>query len=184
MIGKRNQAFTLIEILVTLILFATISIVASQSLFSLLRGSAKTERIKEIRQNGNYAMSVMETKIRNGRINTDDQPCTALPNPYQGTSLIIDNRDDTNTNTTFSCVPEGSINRIRMVIGVDTNYLTNNLVAIPTCNFSDFYFKCTQAEAGNQVVDIYFKLQDAVTSGSSKEGATQTFSTQVKLRNN
>ncbi|MEK7166142.1 MAG: type II secretion system protein [Patescibacteria group bacterium] len=180
-----NSGFTLIEMLVAVLIVGILGVVGTNSLFSLLRGASKTENIKEIKQNGDYALYVMEVKLRNGRDITSGCAGSAT------NTLTILNPDDT-TRTEYSCAIYGTIRRIREevrnnVTGVligNTNYLTNTTVtlAAANCTSANFY-TCTEAPtSGLKTVSINFSLQQSGTV-PTPESAQLTFKTQVSLRN-
>src|SRR5687767_5643171 len=65
--------YSLIEILIVVSIFSVIALVVSQTLFSTLKGAAKSEVGSSIKQEANYVIAVMERAIHNARqINT---PC-------------------------------------------------------------------------------------------------------------
>lgn len=182
-LSADSKGFTLLEMLVVLALFGIVGTMATVSLFLLFRGAAKTDYIKEIKQNGDYALSVMEVKIRNNTIR--DANCTGNP----GTTLIISSADLAATETTYSCVHDATsnTNRITEQTGEATNFLTNTSVTVPAvpadCDLSNVSFVCTIGPGGNKVVDIYLTLQQANTGASSVEATSQVFQTQINLRN-
>ena len=62
--NRKQKGLTLVEILVVLGIFALISFFGVSLFFSLLRSSRKTEMIAKVKQNGDYAINVMERAIR------------------------------------------------------------------------------------------------------------------------
>lgn len=173
--------FTLIEILLTVLLFGTLGTIATYTLSSLLRGASKTEFVKEVKQNGDYALSVMEVKLRNaGDISST---CTGV----SSTSVQIDN-PDTTTRTIFSCVTNSGTRRIQEEVQdltgttLSTNYLTNTSISTPN-SCADVSFTCSQSAAtGKKNIAVSFTLtQSGVLSEA--ERVLQTFQLQVSLRN-
>lgn len=61
------SGFTLIELIVTVALFSIIASVGTEVLVLTLRNSSKSEITKEVRQNGDYMMQVIQNMIRNAR---------------------------------------------------------------------------------------------------------------------
>lgn len=175
--NKVNDGFTLMEVLVTILIIGTLGVVASSILFSLLRGAAKTETLKEVKQNGDYALSVMEVKIRNARSVVSPSPCTGA----QLTSVTILNPDA--TQSTFQCT-NGRIEEA-IVGGASpvTRQLTSTSVAIPTCDVANISFTCSSSPTtGKNAVLIKFTLKQA-SAVTTAEGASVSFETQVTLRN-
>lgn len=167
---KSNSGFSLIELLVAIVVFGLLGIIASQTLFTLLQGASKTEVVKEVKQNGDYALSVMEIKIRGGTV-------ASTCNGTSATSLTITNPDQT-TNV-FSCFNHEQVNKIRQN---DGNYLTNTSVSLPSCTTTDIAFTCTDTNGVKSIL-IKFNLRQAQTNPAAAAASTQTFQTQVTLRN-
>ena len=172
----NKSGFSLIEILVVIVILGVLGTVATQSLFSLLRGAAKTEVVKEVKQNGDYALSVMEVKLRNSTITDSD--CTAAVSG--ATSLTL--TDPGFPAFSFRCVVDGSTNRISQFISGQDQYLTNTSVTLPTCMTTDISFTCINT-AGVKNILIKFTLTQAQAGAQGAESASQVFQTQVTLRN-
>lgn len=180
-----NAGFTLIELLIVVVIFGIIGIIASNTLFALLRSATKTEILKEVKQNGEYATSVMEQRIRNAiDVVTTTYPCDAS----EQTGLEIINPDD--THTIYSCVDVGTpvLHRLQeeMIPAIASppppNFLTNSSVTLPSCAPPDISFTCTTSGI-TKVVTINFTLSQITLAPTSAESASQTFSIQVGLRN-
>src|SRR5436305_1907368 len=84
----KNKGFTLIELIIVIIIMATVGLFVVSTLFLSLRGAAKTATIAKIRQNGNFAIAQYITNIRDaktfGGINTDGSnifPITSCTTP-------------------------------------------------------------------------------------------------------
>lgn len=67
MVKKRlfKSGYTLIEMLVVVGIFGIIAVVGSMTFLYLLKGATKTKTVSVVKQNGEYAMGVMERTIRN-----------------------------------------------------------------------------------------------------------------------
>jgi len=135
-----NSAFTLIELLVVLGVAATVGTIVANIFLVNLRAAAKTKALTEVKQNGNYALSVMERMIRNAK---EVQDCSVQ-------SLKIKNLDE--NETTFDC----SGTQIASNSGI---FLTSDKLTLSGCSFS-----CDQPAGKPAVIDINFTLQkgDAV----------------------
>ena len=169
------------EIMVTIVILGGIGVVATSSLFSLLRGASKTEYLKEVKQNGDYALSVMEIKIRNAQ--DIASVCLGVP----ATNIIIVNQDGNRTQTEFTC-DNGSI-MVRDVGALlpspspQVAYLTNNSVKLTACDTTNISFNCTQSSVtGLKSVMVKFTISQT-TALPAAESTSQTFQTQVTLRN-
>src|SRR3989344_1044875 len=63
-INKKN-GFTVAEVMVAVSLLLIVVVVLSNLLFAVFKNAAKAEIAKNIRQNGNYALSIMEDRVIN-----------------------------------------------------------------------------------------------------------------------
>ena len=178
----RRTGFTLIEVLVTFAIVSVVVTIGSISFFSLLRGANKTEILKEVKQNGDYALSVIELKIRNAR---------DIPSGCDGTvanSITIENPDA--STTTFSCENTGSTQQIREQTSGITTYLTGPQVTIgadcATAGVASIMFSCTLSavDGVTKNISLGFTWRQANSDSPLTEQAEQTFSSQVTLRNN
>lgn len=192
--SSRN-GFTLMEILVTLVIVGVIGTIASQSLFSLLRGASKVEIIKELKQSGDFALSTMSVDIRNAKdialldvstLPCDDTNTTVLGCASGGTSgqcLRITNITGSYSYYGCSAYVDPVFGNINRLTKGGTNYLTNDKVNVSSsCSTA---FTCTDANPGNspKLVNIRFTLVQSQTGANAAESASQTFDTEVSLRN-
>jgi len=77
---KHQKGFTLLEILITLSLLGILMVVSSQMFLSILKGSTKSRVLTRVKQEGDFALGVMEQMIRNARIiqeNSEGTVCEA-----------------------------------------------------------------------------------------------------------
>lgn len=150
----RQKGFTLIEVLVVIFLLGVVLVIGVNLFFSILKGASKAEITKEVKQNGDYAIAVMERMIRNAQ----DASCNG--------GVTITNLDGRTTR--FFC--ESS--RIASNSG---NYLTSGNVTATGCSFTCEY-------STPEVVTISFTLSQKGTPARVEERATQDFQTTVSLR--
>lgn len=181
----KQSGFTLIEIIIALVIVSTLATVASTSLFTLLRGASKTEILKEVKQNGDYALSVMDVKVRNARQILPTYPCDGTPQP----GVEIQNPDLSTTR--FSCAVDGSLQRLQEQDSspVQSNYLTSSQVTIPrqssTCEAANVAFRCSTSavDGKSKTVTIIYNLMQGATNVPITEQATQKFTVQISVRN-
>ena len=172
---KFRGGFTLIETIVTILLFAILGTIATTILFSVLRGATKSEILKEVKQNGDYVLSILTLKIRNAR----DIISACDSNPSD--NVTVQNPDSTGTD--FSCSAISSTISQQQVVAPDQPIpspasLTNSSVAVSACSFT-----CYSSSTAPKRVSIHFTLTQAGSGTSAVDTASQTFQTQVTLRN-
>lgn len=165
----KNLGFTLIELLVVTVIFISISAMAVSFLFSTLSGGGKAEAIKEVRQNGSYALSIMEKLIVSSR----RVDC----NPNPGTSMSITAID--NSVATISCIDDAT-NGKRIASG--SGFLTTSNVSVNACTF--ICSERTLANAGTPAtVDIDFTVSKSGIGFRPGETAEATFHTKLIVKN-
>lgn len=171
-----KKGFTLIEILVVTAIILVIVGAVSSLFFSSLRGATKTTIINEAKQNGDYALSVIERMTRNA---SSIQSMSTYCDGTAKTSLVINNPDG--GVTTFDC-PSGSEVRIASSSASTTYYLTSNKVAVSSCSFS-----CNLSAGVPAVVKISFSIHQLSPSPAvtlkPEELININYSTSVVVRN-
>lgn len=170
---KNNQTgFTLFEVLMVIFLFTIIALVTTNLFFSILKSTSKAELEKEVKQNGDFAMNVMERMIRNSRQVTD------CPNPSG--SLQIQNPDG--LLTTLQCFEDEGSAKIASVSGSTQQFLTGkNVILGSNCALSTLSFSCRAGPPKR--ITISFTLTQKGTSSRPEEQARVSFQTTVNLRN-
>lgn len=172
--GRSSTGFTLIEVLVIVFLVGLIVIVGGNLFFSILKGASKTGITKEVKQNGDYALGVMERAIRNAQEivqNSDGQTCTSAMNKIK--VKAVDGGE-----TEFGCVSEDGVAKIASGSGRLTG---KNLTLGATCPGS-LSFSCDEVSFPPKVT-ISFTLSQKGTAGRPEEKAQISFQTTVSLRN-
>jgi len=163
---KTEKGFTLIEMLVVTAVFMLLGVLLVSSLFSILKSNTKAELMKEIRQSGGYALSVMSRIITNGIIT--DADCSAA-----NSSIVVKNPDG--GETTFEC-------------GGDPAYIASNSaqltstqqVKISSCSN---VFQCETIGENVRKVTISFVLIQQGSSPRPEDQAQQTFQKVIVVRN-
>lgn len=175
----KNYGFTLIELIISIAIIAILGGVISQVFFQTTRSNAKSEILKEVKQNGDYALNVMQRMIRNSTEITSSCSDAGV----SGTSLTITNPDL--GTTTFQCLSSGSIQRIASVSGGRIDYLTDSNVTLGgiTCNTSTFETVCTSVRGIPNNVNISFTLSQIGTSAVITNPVSENFNAFVTLRN-
>lgn len=160
---NQTKGFTLIEIMVVIGVFGIIAAFTTNMFVSILRGSSKSQILAEVKQNGNYALSVMERMIRNARkIEVYDVSSITILNPDGGS-------------TVFSCDPGQKI-------ASNSASLISEQVLVGDCpNF----IAVNEGISGlnPDTVTITFTLQEAGAKTRPEDKARVDFQTTVSLRN-
>ena len=160
---KLKFGFTLIEILVAIGILAIIAVVGSNMFLTILKSTTKTKVLTEVKQEGDFALQVMERMIRNAQKITSD--CS------EGmTSITIKNPD--NEETIFACEADK--------ISSNSASLTSDQVVPVACRFDCLI---GQEDVMPDQVTIGFSLEQAGTGVRQEEKATVNFETTVTLRN-
>lgn len=169
---SKKPAFTLIELLVVVTIFAGLGILLINSLFAILRSNAKSELIKEIRQNGSFALDVMTKKLTGGQ----NPVCDIAPSRVSFT-------DSNGEEITFSCdiggyiASESAGTKIALTSNQASGAEDKIKIHLTGCSFD-----CETAGT-NSKVTISFILSQAGESVRQEELAQQTFSKVILVRN-
>ncbi|MDD3531890.1 MAG: type II secretion system protein [Candidatus Shapirobacteria bacterium] len=169
---SREPAFTLVELLVVVTIFAGLGILLVNSLFAILKSNTKSELIKEIRQNGSFALDVMTKKLTGGQNPTCDVD-----------SSWVSFTDSHGEEITFSCDAGGYI--ASESAGIKTALTSNQAfgseekikISLTSCSFG------CEAVGTNSKVTISFTLSQAGEPIRQEELTQQTFSKVVLVRN-
>lgn len=165
------EGFSVIEMLVVIALLGIISAIVTQVLVISVRSNLKAEIQKEVKQNGDYAMAIMERAIRNAT-DVDVGGCNVSSN-----HVTITNPDATNTTFTCNNAPKKIISSSGG--GVD---LTNNRVAWnTTCTFRVI---CPTPPIRPKYVYINFTLTQAGVTADPNSSASLPYQSTIELRSN
>lgn len=139
---KTNKGISLIEILISVLLFSFIGILSVQSIAVSIKGAKKSESQIRVKNNINYALSVIERLVRKaGKID-----CAS------STALVLNYTDERGSNTSFSCIDN--------YLASGSARLTASDIGLTACSFS-----CTQGSSGPAVVAVTVEGQDLTFSG-------------------
>ena len=166
---RRRSGFTLIEIIVVVGILGIVTVMGTNLFFSILRGSTKTKILQLVKQNGDYAISVMGRMIRNARSVNGG-----------GSSITIVNPDG--MPTTFSCGDIDIPLDGKSEIASNGARLISNEVKVENCSG---IFSVTPGEVGVSpaAVTINFTLSQAGVTTRLEERASVSFQTTISLRN-
>lgn len=184
-----RQGFTLLELLVSAGVLSLVSVIIAQVVFTTVRLSARTEMMKEMKQNGGISMDVVKRMIQNARsvsIVCDGQPKSEL------TLKNIDGGD-----TTLSCKQDPSytdfdvfrIASSSATLGRSTYLSSGNMTLVTAgglaeCGVADsedaaLYFSCSNETA----IHVVFRLHGWNEKSGKFEGDSETFQSTIIERN-
>lgn len=162
---NKIKGMSLIEILIVIAIFAIIGILTTRSVALTIKSAKKSDTAIKVRENINYALSIVERQIRNAEsINCS----TSTPTLLTYTSLE-------GVNTYFSCVSQTG--GYYLASGSATVRLTSSDVLLTSCQFS-----CSQTETNlAPVVSVSINAKDANITGV--EGSSVSVETEITARN-
>jgi type II secretory pathway pseudopilin PulG len=170
---RHTSAYSLLEMLVVVSIFAILGILITRSILLTLSGAKKSENLVAVRDNLNYSVGVMERQLRNadsiiGCSNLD--PSLITP-PI--TSVVYYNDGDGNP-ASFSCNNVGP--GMDGFIASGSSQLSSDEVNVTGCTFT-----CTININSPSSISIDLAATDASASGT--DNSVVTSSTQIFLRN-
>lgn len=178
-----GAGFTLLEIMITTAIMAVIGILISQVFFTTTRVNTKTELLKDMKQNGQFAMDTISRMIRASlEINS-----TCTSSGSQSSSIQITNPDG--QMTTFGCFLDSSTGATRIAstsaYSGQSDYLTSKNVSLgsTSCDSSSLTFICTSSPDQPSRVKVVYTLRQIGSPNDSFGTASQTFETTVSVRN-
>jgi prepilin-type N-terminal cleavage/methylation domain-containing protein len=161
---KLNKGYTLIEMLVVIVIFATVALVASETLILTLRGTRKANAVSKVRQDVDYALGSMERQLRGAKLITS--ACTGAA------SSQISFTDQNGNNVTFSCINVNNSN-LPASIASSSGTLTSSNITISACSFT-----CTPGN-GSSPTQVTMNINAKDLAG---QNAPVSATTQVTLR--
>lgn len=160
---KHNtKAFSLIEILIVITIFAVIGLLSTRSIFLTIRGAKKSDSLVRVRENVNYSLSVIERQLRNSESVT-------CPNASTNTLNYISLEG---TATTFSCVTSGT----DKYIASGSGRLTSADILVTSCSFV-----CTTTINSPPSVKVTIEAED--TESTNVEKGSVSIQTEIVVRN-
>lgn len=170
---KKNAGFTLVEIMVGVVILGIVTLIINSILISVFKGTRKTEIVREVKQNGDYALTVMEVKIRQAKW------IASVCDTGGSTSLKIQNIDGTFTNfaTSGTQVLQENFETDGITL-IDSANLTSSDLTIA----STLIFICDVQPGKDTKITINFTLRPTVT-GAQDTQSTQNFSSVFYMQN-
>ncbi|MBI5123614.1 type II secretion system protein [Candidatus Roizmanbacteria bacterium] len=166
-----QKGFTLVELLVAVGVFVTISNVVIGVLFSTLRASRKSEVLLNLKQNGDTALTQMVANIRYAK--SLDDPISCVTPVTQMSITVTSSSDD--GQTTYSCPMDPTF----PIASNSAALIDTSSVLVRSCSFT-----CTQTADGNPpTITIQFILDAALSAGFVETTGSIPFQTSVTMRN-
>jgi prepilin-type N-terminal cleavage/methylation domain-containing protein len=157
-----KKGISLIEVLIVIAIFAVLGVLTTRIIVLSLRGSNKSDSLVKVRENLDYALSVMERNIRNA-----DSITSCTPDKRQ-----ITYRDENGLVGSYSCdLTSGSV---ASGSGALAQKLTSDTVRVTTCTF------VCNLTASPPSVTVSLSGTDTTTGGI--ENSKVDISTQIFLR--
>lgn len=162
----NKKGMSLVEILITISVFAVLGILTTRAVITTLRGARKSDSQIQVKENINYAFSVMERQLRSAE---EISPCFSVPTP--GTSISYVSLEG--EPSTFSC--ELTANTGYVASG--SARLTSSEVKVTSCSIS-----CVQ-EISNYPPIVSISVTATDVNSSGPEAGVVTMETEIVGRN-
>lgn len=163
MVKKSLEGITLFEILLVIVIFVGIVLLASQALFSALKGGSKAQLTTKLKQSAAYAFEVMERELRSA---TSLSSCSATAITYN---------DEDGKSASFSCNSVG----VNGYLSAGTSRITTDDIAVTACTFV-----CTTSGSVRTVtIDMTFAQAGPGTNLKVEDRGSYRLKSQVFLRN-
>lgn len=159
----NKKGMSLIEILIVVSIFAILGVLTTRSVILTLRGSRKSESQIKVKENVNYALSVIERQLRSAEeITCSGSPVTTLS--YISIEGVV---------SSFACGSSGGVGYIASGSGM----LTADDVNVTDCSFL-----CEQESINfPPKVSVSVTAEDVSSEGAEK--GVVTLQTEIVGRN-
>lgn len=169
-INRPQKGFTLIEMLVSVSVFAILAVISTQILALSLRGVTKSQNLAETRENIDHAATTMERLLKSSR------SCTL------GSGFPFVYQDQFGVDVTLDCLTDAEGYGY---IASESARLTSTRVDIECDTSATEYsdISCARPDPGRPfIVDIKIVGSDTSHAGTI-EGSEYTSTTKVLIRN-
>lgn len=165
---SQTSGFTFMEIIIAISLLGIISVIFSGFLITVISGGSKSEISKEVRQNGNFALSVIEGLV----LNSVAVSCPDLVNNH-----LLSIKDVNGNFADIRCLGDPDYYISSSSAGTVLN-LTGDNVAVNPCSFT-----CDHTPGKPTKVTVDFSVSQKGTSLRPNEKSTINFQTEINTRN-
>ena len=168
---KKSKGFSLIELVVSIGVFALVAGVALSILFTSLRVSRKSEGLVILKEQGDAVLSQMVRQIRFAK--SLDTPASCTP-AVTTTSITVTSLSN-NAQTTFACTTGASSS----ITSNSASLIDTNAVSVASCSFV-----CSQPTVEDPpTIRLQFTLTAKNATSLNETTGSQTFQTSVTMRN-
>lgn len=176
--AKRN-GFTLIEAIVVIAVIGMIIPAIFSIIFAILQQELKIYQLSEVKRQGDYALSVMESTIKNYAISVNDSPTGGNELcANTGESGTADYFRDENANWFRFSVNSNKIASSSSIVNATADITKSNV------QVTDFVLTCSKPNgAAPALINMEFTVSAGSTSTRQEEKASITYRTKIKLRN-
>lgn len=166
---KKNNGYTLIEMMVVVGVLAVIMVVVTSTLLSAFKAKSRTDTVQKLQQNGNYVLE----EIRNNFLKSDGKNVNCAAN-----SVSFINRMD-GQQIQLICNEGASIASVSASTGV-----TKNLTVGVSATGCGGFFSCETSPTGEvTAANISFSLSAGVPESGPENYISKSFATKVTVRN-
>ncbi len=163
--GKNLHGFSIIEMLVVMFLFALLAFIVTQSTLQSFRGTRKVDASSRVRDNLDFAASLVERNVRNAKL------ITSACDGASHASISY----TTQTGTTGSYTCSGGANQY-LSDGTSGARITSSDINLTTCTFT-----CTSNGVYNPPI-IDFVFAGTAANAAATDTSFATISRRVILR--
>lgn len=169
---KNNKAFSLIEMLVAISIFAVIGVLVTTSMALTLRSSKKSDSLVRVRESLNYSLASLERQIRNSERITSTCAITGT------VSSSITYVSLEGISTQFDCISPGVSGYIASGSGALAKRLTPDDISVTACSFT-----CTKAVNSPAIIKVNVTAKDKNTTGTETEKGSVSTTMEIITRN-
>jgi len=173
---NKRSGFSLIEIIISLSIFVVISAITVSILQAGFRGSKKSDVTSIVRQNGDYAIAVMERVLRNAKsYDSCQNNQIQFTDQYGSPNRIFSCETDRSICPSGGCLASGSASLKSPITSAD--------VVVFSCQITCVNVTPSPLTPTTPTVNISFSVKQANVSGLVEQTGSYSVSTQVVLRN-
>ncbi len=173
---RVNQGYTFVELLVVTSVFLVIMGTVGGLFFSSLRGTTKVTLTNEAKQNGDFAINILERNVKDARSIVNAETVCDNSNTKVATMDVIASDGSA---ASLNCPALGTNGSISL----NSEVLTSTKVSV-----SDCYFICSRATPNSPpLVKIHFTIGQALSNPSvtlrPDQKVSIDYETSVQIRN-